>query len=184
MGIIVFGLGFASALYDFLPFPIYILLMMVTIITGLLIFLLGKKFVSKPRIGVVKFGQKRKKRKVRTVIVLSINVIVLFIMYYILASVRDLRILIPPYLDSLIIGLLFITLPMCIIAYLLQFPRLYIIGILFGSVVFLLEILSLFIAYPVSGVVAYSITGGIMILMGFYYLSRFIKKYPLDQKEE
>lgn len=145
--------------------------------------MLAKKFISKPRIGKVKYGKKRKRRKITVVLINVIFIIMLFIMLFAINSGLVDVSLIPDYLYSFLIALLFFTLPLCIVAYLIQYPRFYITAILFGTGIFLSEYLTLYIVYPLSNAVSFSIVGGIVILLGLYYLMKFIKKYPLTEKE-
>ena len=58
-----FGLGWTRIIFDIME-PLYILIISIiwTTIT-FLIYYLGKKFITLPRIGTVKFGQKRKARQ-------------------------------------------------------------------------------------------------------------------------
>ena len=160
----------------------YTVIMMVTMFGGLL-FILAKKFISKPRIGKVKYGKKRKRRKINVVLINVIYIIIFFIMLFVLNSNLVNIDLIPDYLYSFLIAFLFFTLPLCIVAYLIQYPRFYATAILFGTGIFLTEFLTLYIVYPLSNAIAFSIVGGIVILLGFYYLTKFIKKYPLTEKE-
>jgi len=150
---------------------------------GGFLFRLAKKYISKPRIGKVKYGKKRKRRKITIVLVNIIYIIVLFIILFVLNSnLVDID-LIPDYLYTLLIVLLCFTLPLCIIAYLIQYPRFYATAVLFGTGIFLSEFLTLYIVYPLSNAIAFSIVGGIVILIGFYYLMKFMKTYPLTEKE-
>ncbi|MFX0021281.1 MAG: hypothetical protein ACFE9S_03075, partial [Candidatus Hermodarchaeota archaeon] len=131
-GILVLSIGIGITLSDFLPEPFDSLLPIILMIIGLILFLLGKKYITQPRLGVVKFGFKQKSRKFKTVIVLSINAIILLIAYIMRIINPDLWSIFPVYIQGLITGLLFITVPLCFAAYFLQHPRLYFIAILVG----------------------------------------------------
>jgi hypothetical protein len=183
LGFLITFLGSFTFVADLVPLAVYYTVILVITLIGGFIFMLAKKFISKPRIGKVKYGKKRKRRKITIVLVDVAYIILLFIMLFVINSNLVNRDLIPDYLYTLLIALLFITLPLCIIAYLIQFPRFYFTAVLFGTGIFLSELLTLYITYPLSNAVAFSIVGGIVMLLGFYYLMKFIKKYPLTEKE-
>ncbi|MFX0039247.1 MAG: hypothetical protein ACFFAB_07935, partial [Candidatus Heimdallarchaeota archaeon] len=123
-GILVLSIGIGITLGDLLPEPFDSLLPIILMIIGLILFLLGKKFITQPRLGVVKFGFRQKSRKRKTVIVLSINSIILLILFIIRLINPELGLILPGYIEGLIIGLLFITVPLCFAAYFLQYERL------------------------------------------------------------
>ena len=148
-----------------------------------LIIVLGKKYITQPRLGVVKLGLKTKSRKLKTVLVLSINSFILLIIYIIRFVNPELRLIFPGYIDGLITGLLFITVPLCFVAYLLQYPRLYFIAIMVGLSFFLSDIFSIFIPNPLDALLAFVLTSTAVILMGIVSLIKFIQKYPLHKEE-
>jgi len=173
------GMSLSPVLPD--PFDMFVPLIFIGI--GLFFFLTAKKFITKPRLGVVKFGFKRKGRKLKTLIVLSINLILLLILYIIRFTNPELNLEFPGYLDGLIIGLLFITVPVCFAGYFIQYPRFYFIGLLVGISFFLSDIFSIFIPEPFDTLLVFSLICGIIIIIGVISLIKFIRKYPL-QKEE
>jgi hypothetical protein len=167
------------SLYEFLPVPLNVLLGPILIGFGLAFFILSKKYLIKPRIGVVKFGPKRKVRKRRTMLVLSVNVVLLLILFLFNLSNVGGSINFPYLLE----GLLFLTLPLCFVAYFLQYTRLYIYALLLGSGFFLADILSLIVPIPFNFLFIYLLFGGIIIIVGIIYLIRFIRKYQLPKEE-
>jgi hypothetical protein len=173
-------LGFGSTFYEYLPILLYFTLILGITIIGGLIFVLSKKFLIKPRIGSVKYGRKRKRRKWTTVLVLIINVIILLAIAFVLNSNLLDRDLIPDFIFILLIAIFFITLPMSLIAYLMQYPRFYFSAILFGIGVFLSEFLTIYFAYPLSNLISFSIVGTVILLLGLFYLRKFIMKYPKE----
>jgi hypothetical protein len=150
---------------------------------GLLFFLTAKKIITKPRLGKVKFGLKRKGRKLKILIVLSINLVILLVLFVIRFTNPELIIEFPGYLDGLILGLLFITAPVCFAAYFIQYPRFYLYGILVGISFFLSDLFSIFIPEPFDTLIVFSLISGIIILMGIIYLIKFLQKYPLSKEE-
>ena len=183
LGFLIIFLGSFTFVSDLVPLAVYYTVIMGITMIGGFIFMLAKKYISKPRIGKVKYGKKRKRRKITIVLVNVAYIIMLFIMLFVINSNMVNIDLIPDYLYILLIALLFITLPLCIIAYLIQYPRFYFTAVLFGTGIFLSEFLIPYITYPLSNVVSFSIVGGIVVILGLYYLMKFIKKYPLTKKE-
>jgi len=182
-GILILGLGVGMSISSLLPNHIDMLVPFIFIGIGLAFFLSAKKFITKPRLGVVKFGLKRKGRKLKTLIVLSVNLIILLILYIIRFTNPELNLEFPGYLDGLILGLLFITAPVCFTAYFIQYPRFYLYGILVGISFFLSDLFSIFIPEPFDTLIVFSLISGIIILMGIMYLVKFLQKYPLSKKE-
>jgi hypothetical protein len=182
-GVLVLSIGIGITLGDLLPEPFDSLLPIILMIIGLILFLFGKKFITQPRLGVVKFGFRQKSRKVKTIIVLSINMILLLVIYILRVVNPGLSSLFPVYINGLITGLLFISAPLCFAAYFLQYPRLYFIAILTGLSFFISDLFSIFIPEPFDSLTAFSIIGGTIIFMGIISLVKFIRKYRLPKEE-
>ncbi len=141
------------------------------------ILLIGKRFITVPRLGRVRFGEKRKRRLAVMAICLTISFVGGLVMFFL--TVKGWIIIKPgSALDvpTLMFGgmqFLFAILA----AYLLGFPRLYAYAFIFG------------LAFPLaryftrSGLLhfGYTLTGGlgglIMLLVGLYLLARFMKRY-------
>lgn len=182
-GISVLGIGVGMSLGPILPDPLDIFIPFIFIAIGLFFFLTAKKLIVQPRLGVVKFGYKRKGRKIKILIVLSINLIVLIILFVIRFYNPELSLEFPGYLDGLIIGLLFITAPVCFAGYFIDYPRFYFIGLLVGISFFLSDIFSLFIPEPFDTLTVFGIVTTIIISLGIVSLVKFIKKYPMPKEE-
>jgi len=150
---------------------------------GLAFFLSAKKFITKPRLGFVKFGYKRKGRKLKTLIVLSANLLILLILFLIRFTNPELNLEFPGYLDGLILGLLFIAAPVCFAGYFIQYPRFYIFGLLVGLSFFLSDLFSIFLPEPFDVLIVFSLVSGTIIIMGIISLIKFLRKYPLSKEE-
>lgn len=150
---------------------------------GLTFFILSKKYLIKPRIGIVKFGRKRKVRKLRIFVVLSVNQVLLIILFLFNLSNNEGIFNFPYNIEYLLEGLLFLTVPLCFVAYFLQFNRLYVYALLWGCAFFLADISSLIVPIPFNFLFSYLTLGGMIIIMGTIYLIRFLKKYPLPKEE-
>jgi hypothetical protein len=149
---------------------------------GLIFFILSKKYLIKPRIGFVKFGRKRKARKLRTVVILSVNVVFLLILFLFNLSISGEGINLPYNIVVLLGGPLFLTVPLCLVAFFLQIIRLYVYALLLGCGFFLADISSLFVPIPFNFLISYLTIGGFFILIGTIYLVRFLNKYPLPKE--
>jgi hypothetical protein len=149
----------------------------------LLAFIAAKKLITVPRMGLVKFGPKRKRKltKVRAVLLISVVMgAVLFIVA--LFSMRNR----PEWLNpALVLGAAWVA--NCIVvfslgAYFLDLPRLYAYGVLFAMPVpgdFLLRELAerdlTFIAFGVPALV--------ILVVGAVMFIRFLRQYQLPPKE-
>jgi len=178
-GILHLNITIGVILDEILPSPYNLIVMFSIIGLGLMFFLFGKKFISEPRLGKVKFGRTRIVRKVKTIAVLTVNFLALLIIFLIGVLNPQLRLQLPKSLFDLIMGLLFFTLPLCFIAYFLQFRRLYIIAILLGLGFSLDELFKLLpIPDLVSSILAFGMISVIILSMGVVVFIRFLKKYP------
>lgn len=150
------------------------------------LFMLGKKYITLPRLGYVKFGGKRKRRKMILVGILSITVLLNIWMVLITMGTIEA----PSWLQNIgseltsrgimdifvpLFAGLFITIVMSLIAYFIEFYRGMYIAVLFGLGVFI----DLFFDLPVvlvMGAVLAAIPGLILLI-------RFIKRYPIQSSE-
>jgi hypothetical protein len=183
IGILIISFGPSISFYDYLPFPINILIGPIIIGLGLAFFILSKKYLIQPRIGFVKFGRKRKVRKVKTVIMISINVILLIVIFLFNFSGIFQELRIPSFLYILFAELLFLTLPLCLVAYFLQYNRLYFIAILMGVSFSIADAASALVPIPFNFFVTYLVIGGLVVIMGLFFLIRFLKKFPKLKEE-
>ncbi len=184
---IYFGILIASfgsiALTEILPVPLNMLLGPIMIGVGLAFFILSKKYLIKPRIGAVKFGRKRKVKKLRTIGVLSVSMVLLLILFLFNLSISGGSLNLPYNIVVLLEGLLFLTVPLCLVAFFLQFTRLYVYALILGCGFFLADISSLIIPIPFNFLFSYLLLGGTIIIVGITYLIRFVRKYQLPQEE-
>ena len=182
-GILILGLGMGMTLSPILPNPFDKIITFIFIGIGIIFFIIAKKFITQPRLGVVKFGIKKKARKFKILIVLSINFVILLIINVLRFINPELSLRFPGYLDGLLTGLLFITVPTCFAAYFIDYPRFYFIGVLVGISFFLTDIFSLFIPEPFDALIVFGIVSSTIILMGIVSLIKFLRKYPLTKEE-
>ena len=147
------------------------------------ILLLGKKYITQPRMGLVKFGPRRKKKKKKLTVFLVLNVVILIITV-LLTMLGFLQLLIiPGFLFMLAVGLIFITVPFSIIAYFLQLKRLYLYALLGGFSLFFSELLFPITGSPINDFVIFGVVGMIIIVTGLVIFIRFLRNYPLKKDE-
>ncbi len=150
------------------------------------LFWLGKKLITLPRMGLVRFGPARKRRG-RTlaiilgmVILIQVGMVGLTTLAWINPEVgakvndffkaRDLMDLVVAAIGSLFVGP-----SMILIAYFSDFPRGYYIAVMMSLAVFLM----IYLNQPVYPIMI----GGLIILPGLVLFMRFLEKYPLPREE-
>ncbi|MFX1468651.1 MAG: hypothetical protein ACFFB8_08295 [Promethearchaeota archaeon] len=183
IGLILLSLGlttFLSSILNLSDLWVAVIPTLILNIIALLIFYLGKKFITIPRLGIVKFGPKRKSKQQKLKLFLFaffiLNIILLILPFTDLVN----SIKFEPLIIALILGLGAITLPFVVIAYLLDFTRLYIYAILAGIGFFLTEVLYPFVGSPLDTLLSFGVLGGVIVVIGLYYFIHFLKKYPLS----
>lgn len=184
MGLIILSMGLSTFIGTILNLPEgwdTIIPVLILNIIAFLIFYLGKKFITIPRMGFVKFGPKRKvkqlKLKIFLLFMFLVNIILLFIP--LTGVLRNIQI--QPLMLTLLLGLGAFTLPFCFVAYYLEFTRLYFYAFLAGIGLFLTEMLNPIVSSPLDTILSFGITGGAIVIIGLYYFIRFLKKYPLSE---
>lgn len=183
-GLIIMGMGLAPlGTYLGLQETIgVVLLVMSWNLVACVIFILGKRYISRPRIGFVKFGQTRKKRNKLLAVFLGINV-GLTIIIFIFTLLGIFQLSLPGYMVMLVIGLLFITTPFSVIAYFIQLKRVYLYALLGGFGLFFSELLDPVLDAPFNDLLVFIPFGGMILAFGITILIQFLRKYRLTKKE-
>lgn len=181
IGIMFFGISVGYLLGELFTIVHNYLFLFLILGIAIIILAIGKRRITIPRMGFVKFGKTRKVRKIRILLVLLVNVIILLIIYLITEPSSGFLKLDPPF-NSLILGL-FMIVPLCAIAYFLQFRRLYFYGILMGLTPFLTDVFEYFLSNVVAIILVFTIIDGFIIITGFVFLVKFVKRYPLSKYE-
>jgi len=166
--------------------PLNIVLALSAMAVSYSLFWAGKKFITLPRMGQVRFGAQRQKRKRTLIIVLSVVVLiqVVFLSFQLLAWANPevgagFNSLLPNrnVMDLVVasVGALFVGPSMILIAYFIDFPRGYFIAILIALAVFLM----IYLNQPVYPI----IIGTLIALPGLVLFVRFLHQYPLRRME-
>lgn len=151
------------------------------------LFRAGKKYITLPRIGQVRFGEIRKRKKktmaitLAVVIIFQVGLLGLTVLGWVNPIVGE---MVSNYLnasnimDLLVaaIGSFIVGLSMMLIAYFSDFPRGYYIALLMSLAVFLMIYLNKPV-YPI-------IIGGLIFLPGLVLFINFLKKYPFPHGEK
>ena len=149
-------------------------------ISAVFILFLGKQKITIPRMGFVKFGQKRKKTVKRLIIFLVINLLIALSFMFI--NMTDILALfhIEGLFQPFLIGILIITLPLTLLAFFLDFKRLYIYAIIMGMSFAITELLFSFVGEPYDALISFGSIGGGVTTIGLVLLARFLRRYQLD----
>ncbi len=185
IGIIILSLGLSTLLGSLLNLPeLWITILPVAIlnIIAFLIFYLGKKFITIPRIGFVKFGPKRKSKHLKLKLFLGFSFILNLVLFILPFTGLISSIQFEPLLMSLLLGILFFTFPFCVIAYLLDFTRLYFYAFLAGIGLFLTQLLNAIVGSVMSPFLTFGSFGVLIIVIGLYYFIHFLRKFPLSNR--
>lgn len=165
--------------------PLNILLMLASMVIAYLLFWVGKKFITLPRMGQVKFGEKRARRKKTMMLILGVVVFIqaAFLVIQLVGwknpefgaklnaflqekNVMDLAVA--------TVGSLFVGPSIILIAYFMDFSRGYFIAVMMALAVFLAIYLNQPI-YPIIIGISIAVPGVVLFL-------RFMQKYPLHKE--
>lgn len=181
-GLIIMGIGFSwlGRFFD-LPETIGVMLTLISWNIGaMIILILGKKFITQPRMGLVKFGQIRKKRN--KFLALFLGIMVVFTSTTLIFTILGIfQLQLPGVLVMFLIGVLFITLPFSLIAYFLQLKRLYFYALLGGFGLFMSELLKPVISAPFHDIITFGGIGLVIVITGIIYFFKFLQSYSLKE---
>jgi hypothetical protein len=165
--------------------PLNILLMLASMVVACALFLAGKRFITLPRMGQVKFGEKRARRKKTMMLVLGVVILIqvtLLAIQFVGWRNPEFGAKLNVFLQEknamglavATLGSLFVGPSLILIAYFLDFTRGYFIAVLMALAVFLM----IYLNQPI-----YPIIIGILIAVpGVVLFIRFLQKYPLHRE--
>ena len=183
-GMLILGMALAPYGENFgLPSELGSMIVVFCIDLMAVIFLiLGKKYITIPRIGFVKFGVRRKRIKKYLLGFLIFNLLLAFVFLFADVSGIFNFFNIEGIIRPLVVGLLLITVPLSLLAYFLGYQRLYIYAIFFGLGLFFSDVLYPFVGSPLDLLLGEGLTGIVAIIIGLAYLVKFLHKYPISKK--
>ncbi|MFX1571797.1 MAG: hypothetical protein ACFFB0_03535 [Promethearchaeota archaeon] len=182
-GFVLGGMAFGPIFRESLPAPYkYFLWPLILIIIASILVFTVVKYIIQPRMGFVKPGPSLRSTKKKLLIVVLINFIILLVFFILPLIGIGLGIQVGGIVFLLLIGLFFMPV-FIVIAYLLKYPRLYLIGMLIWLAIFINELLYTSLDYRIRWFFSFGIIGSIIFIMGSVIFIRFLKKYPLLKKE-
>jgi hypothetical protein len=166
--------------------PMNILLALAAMAVAYSLFWAAKKYITLPRMGQVRFGPQRKRRRLTLILVMSGVVLVQvgFLAFQLLAWANpevgakfNSFLLDRDVMDLAVaaVGALFVGPSMVLVAYFIDYTRGYYIGFLIALAVFLMIYLNRPI-YPI-------IIGVLIAIPGLVLFVRFLRSYPLPDGE-
>jgi hypothetical protein len=180
MGWLIVGMGLSSlSTYFGLPETVGLFVVLLSWnMTGVIIMGVGKKRITMPRLGLVKFGPKRQADKKKLSFFLGIMVGVNFIVLTLTITGSLQTLPFSGLAMPIFLGLSFISVPFFIVAYYIDYNRLYYYGLLLGLSLFFADLLYPILGSPLDGIIVFCSIGSPIIVIGVNKFIRFLKKYP------
>lgn len=184
LGLLLLAMAIGALLSDLgaTPSPLVRQLIYVGLIAlSVLVLWRGKKVITIPRMGLIKFGPRRRKKLGKVTIVLGISVLLGLFCFVVAANLRDN----PP--EWLKFGFPAVWAVNCLVvfslmAYFLDFPRLYFYGVLYAVPLTLDSVLKRGIGSDLT-FIAFGIPALVILSIGVGLLVRFLRRYPVPAEE-
>lgn len=137
-------------------------------------FLIVKKYIIDPRMGVVEFSRRRVKKSMMMMISITLFLVIMVSLTFFGSANTIGEIMNPRWI---ITGIIF---TICVlVAYFLEFYHMYLYAFVLSGAFNLSEALREHPEIVSNNGIAYMIAATILIVIGLYYLTNFLKKYPL-----
>jgi hypothetical protein len=155
-------------------------ILLMLIVLAWLAFWVGKKFITTPRMGLVKFGPQRKAKLKKTRAVLFLSALLGVITFVVRAmwNVEWAAIPIPAYVWAVQAIVVF-----GLGAYFLDVSRFYAYGMLYAMPLPVGIVLLQNTGLPGLMFLPFGVSGGIMVIIGVVLFIRFLREYPLPAVE-
>jgi hypothetical protein len=167
LGIVFLGVGLAMTLH--LPRRWDYSLNALTVVLSIAVFSIGKRRITIPRLGWVKFGPRGRQRRRNVVIVLATGVLFTALMRLIPSTFS-----LTPLLSALTFATLVWTV-LSLIAAFWESPRLYVLAVIISASFFAVELLGH--GWPLL------VGPAIVLAIGIGYLARFTRLHPKPTTE-
>ena len=156
-----------------------VILLMLSVLAWLA-FWAGKKFITTPRMGLVKFGPQRKAKlkKTRAVLFLSVLLGVITLVLRAMWNIEWAAIPIPAYVWAVQAIVVF-----GLGAYFLDVSRFYAYGMLYAIPLPVGLVLLQNTGLPGLMFLPFGVSGGVMVIIGVVLFIRFLRDYPLPAVE-
>jgi hypothetical protein len=170
----------ASPLLEFMQLPRQIAYAI--FLLSPLVLILGRRYITTPRMGLVRYGAGRRARRTILLLLIIAFIFFTFLLYILMVLGKNyvpavLRTSPHPWL-AWAVEAFFLTGALWLIAYFLQFTRLYFYAVLVGFGFPLMEYLYPITGTPLNAILAYGVPGFLVVTFGLLMLIRFIIKYP------
>ena len=159
-------------------YPSYIIFL---ILPASLILILGKRFITIPRIGIVKFNQNRTKSRNKMGLLIAILFPITVVMV-VLTFLGVYNIKVGGYIVPVGAGL-FVLILLSLVAYIMDYPHFYLYAISIGLGIPLAALLKPIFGDPLHYIISFGISGTLIFIYGIITLIKFIKKYPIPKEE-
>jgi hypothetical protein len=178
LGLLFLAFGFGP-IYDWLGFSrtADMVFHLSYVLVAFIILYLGKRYITVPRLGRAKFGPARKRKIIKTRVVLVVSVLLGLVMWALFASGHDLALNL-----VLVIFAVNILIVFGAMAYYLDFDRLYIYAVLYGLSLPVGRVLVVHAGLPDEAAVFW-VTAGATVIVGIVLFVRFVRDYPVPPAE-
>jgi hypothetical protein len=158
-------------------YPSYIIFL---ILPAPLILILGKRYITIPRIGIVKFNQNRTKSRKKIGLLIAI-LLPITVVLVVLTFLGVYNIKVGGYIVPVGAGL-FVLILLSLIAYIMDYSHFYIYAVSIGLGIPLAELLEPIFREPLDYIISFGISGTLILIYGIITLIKFIKKYPIPKE--
>jgi hypothetical protein len=134
------------------------------------LFWAGKRYITTPRLGLVKFGPARKRRKLHLALILGGFTLVTVILFILTLAAKNNNASLPPGLPVFLFSGLFVGAAIATIAWFNDYPRGYYIAVIYALCFGLGEYLDNFAIFWIGGL--------LVMVPGVYLFIRFLKEHP------
>ena len=176
-GSLIFFAAIAPILREIL-YPSYIIFL---ILPAPLILILGKRFITIPRIGIVKFNLNRTKSRNKIGLLFAI-LFPITVLMVVLTFLGVYNIKVGGYIVPVGAGL-FVLILLSLIAYIMDYPHFYLYAVSIGLGIPLADLLKPIFGEPLHYIISFGISGTLILIYGIITLIKFIKKYPTPKEE-
>jgi hypothetical protein len=141
-------------------------------LSALGVFFVGKRFITVPRMGLVEFGAERKVKKMKIAAVLTMTFLLGLALYVVVTlSSGALEWLgEQPVLFPVGVGVMIVSV-FSLMAYWLDFERLYLMGLVFAVAFTTMMLL--------HNPIVFFLAGAVVLVPGLFIFVRFLRRYPL-----
>ncbi|MFC1627704.1 hypothetical protein ACFL3H_01155 [Gemmatimonadota bacterium] len=179
LGLLLLNMGLSVGLAQLLPLkPLHLgAILFVVVIIVMIGFFLGKKFITAPRLGTVKFGAERQKKVKKVRLVLSLSALIGLATFLGFGSLTEMFGNLPGWIVPLGLFGVSAIVTFSLGAYYLDYTRAYLYGwcyaLAFPFGIFLQE------STRFGFLISYALFSMVMIIPGTILLIRFIREYPI-----